>query len=323
MVFPIASIGVSAKHKPGTTTSPPQPDRIDEPLSIRQLEVFTSLVEFGSFTSAARELGLRQPTVSGHMADLEERLGLRLVERRRSGIRITPAGRALLDAATATLASERHVRQAAAELHGLLTGTVTIGASTIPAAYLLPAKLGEFMTEHENVHVRVKTGSSEAALAWLHDSAVDLAIIGTVPQDRTLECVPFERDQLVLICAPDHPLAGTAGVTRDELLRERFVMRARGSGTRAAMIDGLGIRGREDELNSTLEVESTEAVKAAVRAGLGVSFVSELAISDDLGSGTLSTVPVSGFASAREFYLVRRTSRLSSPSARALWSRFE
>ena len=137
---------------------------LQEPLSIRQLEVFLALVEQGSFTRAARHLGLSQSTVSGHVADLERRLGARVVERARSGVRPTAAGTALLGPARQTLAAERSSRQAVEELTGLLGGRLVVGGSTIPATYLLPPIFASFHAAHPGVGLRVVTGDSRDIL---------------------------------------------------------------------------------------------------------------------------------------------------------------
>ena len=141
-----------------------------DPLSIRQLEVFVALVEKESFTRAAQHLQLSQSTVSGHVADLERRLGVRLVERERSGVRTTAAGDALLRPAREVLQAERNARMSVEELSGLLKGSLVVGGSTIPASYLLPEIFARFHGEHPGVALRMLTGDSREIV----DELVDL-----------------------------------------------------------------------------------------------------------------------------------------------------
>ncbi len=307
---------MAEKHTDGETRREGRArGREDEPLSIRQLEVFDALVTHGSFTAAAAHMGVSQPTVSGHMADLERRLGMRLVERVHKGVRVTPEGEKLLPPARAALRGERNVRVAATELHGLVTGSLPVGASTIPAVYLLPDRLAAFTAEHPEVHLRLLTGSSERTLDRLASGEVELAVVGTNPTRRGMRSTEFTADRLVLIFAPGHPFASRRGITRDDVLGETLVMRTSGSGTRAAMLEGLGLR--QAPLDGVLEVDGTDGVKAMVRAGLGVSFISELAVREDLAHGFLCTADVHDFRVERSFYVVTRSEGTPGPAVRA------
>lgn len=287
----------------------------NEPLSIRQLEVFVALVEHGSFTAAATHLGVSQPTVSGHMADLEKRLGLRLVERVRTGVRITPQGEQLLPPARTALRGEHDVRIAATELHGLVAGSLVVGASTIPAVHILPDRLAAFRAAHPKVRLRLVTGSSARTLERLADGEVEIAIVGSEANRRGLHSTELATDRLVMICAPNHPFASMRNVQRKAVLEETLVMRTQGSGTRTAMLEGLGLRNAPS--HSSLEIDGTDGVKAMVRAGLGVSFVSEAAVRDEIAQGNLVTVPVQGFHVERSFFVVTRSDGTLGPAVRA------
>jgi len=290
-----------------------------DPLSIRQLEVFVALVEQGSFTRAARHLELSQSTVSGHVADLERRLGVRLVERDRSGVRTTAPGKALLRPAREVLQAERNARMAVQELAGLLRGSLVVGGSTIPASYLLPAIFGRFHAEHPGVSLRLVTGDSQQVLERVRTADVEVGIVGARPNDNGLLASKIGEDVLTLILAPDHPLADRSTLPVTEFLELSLVMREPGSGTRAATEAALKkLIGDEaaHELVIACEVGSTEAQKAAVRAGLGVAFVSSLAVADELAHGTLKTARLKGFDVRREFFLVTRPDEFRSPAAR-------
>lgn len=284
---------------------------------MRQLEVFVALLEQGSFTQAAHHLGLSQPTVSGHMADLEGRLGMRLVERVRSGVRPTPEGETLLRPARDALRGEYNLRLAAAEIRGLVAGSLSVGGSSIPAVYLLPERLAAFRENHPKVRLRLETGSSQEMLDALLQGSVEIAVTGATTKRRGLRVAKIADDRLVLICHPDHEFARRKRTTLDECRDQTLILRRPGSGTRQAMLTGLGISHPERELRSFLEVEGTDGVKAATRAGLGISFVSEFAVKDELENGHLVAVPVDDFATDRAFWVVTRAESMLSPAATA------
>jgi DNA-binding transcriptional LysR family regulator len=291
-----------------------------DPLSIRQIEVFVALVEQGSFTRAAQYLRLSQSTVSGHIADLERRLGVRLVDRERSGVRPTAAGDALLRPAREVLQAERNARMAVAELAGLLRGTLVVGGSTIPASYLLPEVFARFHAAHPGVALRLLTGDSRDIVQRVATADVEVGVVGAPPNVPDLETAEVGEDRLTLILPPNHELAGRTSIPVTALAKQRLVMREEGSGTRAATVRALAeLLGPEGvaALPIACEVGSTEAQKAAVGAGLGVAFVSSLAVADELAHGTLVSLRVKGFNVGRAFHLVNRPERFLSPAARA------
>lgn len=291
-----------------------------DPLSIRQLQVFVTLVEHGSFTRAARHLGLSQSTVSGHIADLERRLGMRLVGRERSGVTPTGAGEVLLKPARDALRAERNARMAATELSGVLRGSLTLGGSTIPAGYVVPDLVRRFHRKHEGIRVHLMTGDSSEIVEFVAGGDVDVGIVGARPRQRGLQVASIAEDELVLIVPQSHEFAGRRSVTTDDVLVQPMVVREEGSGTRKTMFDALGADVSENELDVVCRVGSTEAVKAFVRAGLGVSFVSSLAVKDEQAAGALVVVPVKGLRVRRKFHLVAREAAEISPAGRAFWA---
>jgi len=291
-----------------------------EPLSIRQLEVFVALDEHGSFTRAAKTLRLSQSTVSGHIADLERRLGVRLVERERGGVRPTAAGRALLTPARQVLLAERNARMAITALTGLISGTLVVGGSTIPSTYLLPRLFGLFRQRHPRVALELVAGDSRTTLEGVRSAEVEVAIVGSPPPGDDLWVEHFDSDRMVLVFPPDHPFARADTVQPDALFEFPVVMREHGSGTRLAVERALGAlvgERRLVQLTVACELGSTEALKSAVEAGLGVALVSDLAVRAELAAGTLLTRPVAGLDARREFLLVSRKEELLGPAAMA------
>jgi len=290
-----------------------------DPLSIRQLGVFVALIDKGSFTLAARHLGLSQSTVSGHVADLERRLGVRLVERDRGGVRPTAAGQALVRPAREVLQAERGARMAVAELAGLLRGDLLVGGSTIPACYVLPDLVARFHEEHPQVSLRLVTGDSRQIAERVRAADIEIGVIGAAPDSPDLQSDEIGEDRLVLIAPPDHALARKKAVAAADLLQFPFVTREEGSGTRASADAALGelLGEAMAERRVACEVGSTEAVKAAVRAGVGIAFISDLAVTEEIATKRLAAVNVRGFQVVRPFYLVSRKESLLSPAARA------
>ncbi len=288
----------------------------DDPLSMRQLEVFVALVEQGSFTRAARHLGLSQSTVSGHMADLERRLGSRLVDRDRTGVRVTAAGDVLIQHARDVLRAEQNARMAVAQLNGLLTGRLTVGASSIPAIYLLPLHLADFHERHPEVGLHVETGDSDSIRSAVSAGAVDIGVVGSDDADAGLPHTKIAGDRVVLIAPANHALAGCGSVSLNDVSRFPIIMRESGSGTRAAVLGAVNVKAQPFPRRVSCTVGSTEAAKAAVRAGLGLSWVSHLSVREDVQHGVFAIIDVDDIQIARPFYVVTRAEELVSPAGR-------
>jgi DNA-binding transcriptional LysR family regulator len=235
-------------------------------------------------------------------------------------VRPTAAGHALLRPAREVLQAERNARMAVAELSGLLRGALVVGGSTIPASYLLPDLFARFHAAHPGVSLRLLTGDSRDIVERVATADVEVGVVGAPPKGPDLESAEIGEDRLTLILPANHELAERTSIPVSALLKHGLVMREEGSGTRAAteraLAELLGSQGL-DELPIACEVGSTEAQKAAVGAGLGVAFVSSLAVADELAHGTLATARVKGFHVGRAFYLVNRPEGFLSPAARA------
>jgi DNA-binding transcriptional LysR family regulator len=297
-----------------------EPGERDDPLSIRQLGVLVALVEQGSFGRAARALGLSQSTVSGHLAEFEDRVGQRLVDRNRKGVVLTAAGKTLLPHAREALRAEAGARRALADLSGLLTGTLRIGGSTIPASHLLPEWIAGFHRGHPRIGLHLFTGDTESVLAQVRSGEVEVGVVGGKPGRSGLLSTEVGEDRLVLVVAPGHPFAKRRSVAVSEAVTTPLVLREKGSGTRAATMASLTTALGEDavhRLEVVLEVGSTEGLKAAVRSGLGAAFASELAVRTEVATKTLVAVPVDGFDARRIFRMVTREEARLSPAARA------
>jgi DNA-binding transcriptional LysR family regulator len=271
-----------------------------------RVQVFRAVAEEKSFRRAAEKLHISQPSASQHVQLLEEELGIRLLERNASGIRLTAAGEILLTfARQATRQSQRVIAQLAA-LEGQSGGQLKLAASTTVAQYVLPRILGAFLKQHPRIELTVKSGNTEQVTAWVVSGEAGLGLIEGPPTQKEVAVEPFLEDRLLLIVARNHPWAAMASVTPAMLAEEPILMREQGSGTRHVIEKVLRRAGlRLNQLQLAMELDSTEAIVSGVEAGLGIGFVSERAIRKELRLKTLATVEVAGVEIRRNFSIIR------------------
>lgn len=287
-------------------------------MDLRRLEVFVKVAELGSFSRAAEALSLTQPTVSEHVRALEDELGVQLLDRLGRGAAPTRAGQLLLGYARRILALSREARQALDHFQGRMSGELVVGGSTIPGEYVLPALIGRFKVKYPDISVLLLIGSSGRVSEWAEEGRVEVAVVGAPPAPRSLVARELMRDELVVVVPSGHPWAGKTSVPLADLKTEPLIVRERGSGSRAALERALG------ETNASLagfrvvgEMGSTQAIKQAVRAGVGIAIVSGRAVEDECRAGLLRCVKVQELRVARAFYLVTHRDRSRSPLAQA------
>lgn len=277
-------------------------------ITIQQLETLVALVEERSFSRASRRVCLTQPSLTKHVKNMEEVLNVRLVNRERAGVTLTPEGKVLYDYARKLL----HLRDEAAErllrVQDHAAGVVDMQASTIPATYLLPYVLGSFSKIHPDIRVNVQMADSDDSMDAILNSRSEIGIIGKKPQNPKLHVETLWEDRLVLAVPRGHHLADRGTVSWAELAEEPFVVREKGSGTREVFENYLrNVLGWTlSRLRIVVELGSSEAVKEAVLAGLGISMISIHAVDRELRSGLLCEVPVENCRIERSFYLIYR-----------------
>lgn len=287
-------------------------------MDLRRLEVFAKVAELRSFSRAAEALGLTQPTVSEHVRALEDELGVPLLDRLGRGATPTRAGSLLLGYARRMLALSREARQALDQFQGRLSGELVVGGSTIPGEYLLPALIGRFKTLYPDISVCLLIGSSRQVTEWIEDGRAELGVVGARPGPKSLVARELQADELVLVVPPAHAWAGKTEVMLAELKAEPLIVRERGSGSREALERALA------EVNAALsgfriagEIGSTQAIKQAVRAGVGLALVSKRAVEDECRANLLHCLKVKDLRVSRAFYLVTHRDRSRSPLAQA------
>jgi DNA-binding transcriptional LysR family regulator len=283
-----------------------------------RLTVFRKVAEHLSFRKAAEDLYLTQPAVSLQIKALEEELGVALFDRSGSQVRLTPAGKALLEYAEQSSRLLLEARHAVAAFSGTQSGALTLGASTTIAQYVLPRLLGEFSTAHPRVSPTLTSGNTEEIVNAVEEKRIALGFIEGPPRSRDLVLRPFLEDELVLLAPAAHEWAERTQIAPEDLGHAPLLMRERGSGTRHIIELALERHHiRRSTLNVVMELDSTEAIKSAVEAGLGVGFVSRWAIAKDSRlDSAFRTVEIRGMRMRRHFVLVSRKSpELSGPAA--------
>lgn len=265
--------------------------------------VFRAVAEQRSFRKAAEELYLTQPAVSLQIKALEEELGVQLFNRTGPHITLTEAGRILLEYAEKSSALLAQAEHEIAALGGEHAGQLALGASTTIAQYVLPRLLGEFCRQHPRVHPTLIGGNTEHIVEAVEKQKIALGFIEGPAQSRNVKTVPFLEDELVLIVSTAHPWAERNSISCSEIGAIPLLMRERGSGTRhviEAALARLGVK--RSSLHIVMELDSTEAIKSAVEAGLGIGFVSRWAIAKDLRlDNSFKIVEVEGLSIKRDF----------------------
>ena len=287
-------------------------------MDLRQLEIFAKVAEMGSFSRAAEALHLTQPTVSEHIRALEDELGVRLLDRLGRGTATTRAGQLLLSYASRILALAREARQALEGYQGRMRGELIVGGSTIPGEYLLPSVIGRFREKFPEVSTTLVIGDSQAVVDWVADGRVELGVVGARLPQRGLEFHDLSPDEEVVVIPAGHPWQGRAQVTLEELAREPLLIRERGSGTRAAFEAALERAGVDlGTLRIAGEMGSNQAIKQAVKAGMGVTVLSRIAVEEESRQGVLAFLRLQDLPVTRGFYVVTHRERSRSPVAEA------
>lgn len=288
-------------------------------MNLRLLEVFCRVYKERSFSRAATELGLTQPTVSVHIKDLEDELGTPVFNRLGREIEPTEAGRFLYEQARPLVALKRNVTQKMAAFLNRVEGLLVVGASSVPGEFLLPGIVTAFHAEYPAVRARLRISDTADTLESLRQGDIEIGVVGAAQQDDDLLFESFAADELVLITAGTGVWKSRSEISLQELREIPLVVREPGSGTRTSLERALASRKTQlDEMKIAAELGSTGAIKEAVKQGQCVSFVSKLALAAELEAGTLriARVPQLGTI-ARTYHTVFSRRRTLSPISRA------
>jgi DNA-binding transcriptional LysR family regulator len=290
-------------------------EKIPLQIDFRHLETFCRVAELKSFSKAADDLFLTQPTVSGHILSLEQSLSLRLFDRTSREVRLTKAGEIFLEYALKILSSRKDLLNALSEFSLGIKGELSLGASTIPGEYLLPKLMGDFKKEHPHFVISLKIADTKEIVQYVLQDNVEFGIIGAKMNHPSLHYEKYEVDEIIVVAPPDHPLIRKRRVTVEELLKEPWIIREDGSGTQMAVEKALRKKGKSlKQFNVVMEMGSTSSVKGGVKAKLGLAFLSKRATEEELDQGFLFRIDVEGIEPiVRQIYIVYHRGRTLSP----------
>lgn len=293
--------------------------KVKADFDLRKLEIFYWVAELKSFSHAAELLSLRQPTVSAHVQELEEATGGKLLYRVHGRVSLTPLGELLVERAKTLVAFKREMRAAVEQFHGTLRGELWVGGSNIPGEYLLPPKLGAFAKKYPEVKPILRIRDSAGIIEDVLDGKVELGFVGAKATDSRLEFKKVWDDEMVLTVPKGHAWAKRKFVHVEDLRGEDFISREHGSGTLESLRQVLakGHRSLDKLIHVSMELGSTEAVKAAIRSGFGISILSRISIRHELAEGSLVEVPIRGLTMERDIYEIFHRNRPLHPIAQA------
>ncbi len=281
--------------------------------TLRQLELFEAIARLGSFTRAAEELFLTQPTVSMQIKKLSDTVGMPLFEQVGKKIYLTDIGHELHRTCLGISEHLSNFEMIAADMKGLKKGKLRLAVVTT-AKYFAPRLLGTFCQQYPGVDVSLKVSNRERVLERLASNLDDLYILGLPPVDVDVVAEAFLENNLVVIAPANHPLAKKKRIPLERLVKEPFLLREPGSGTRMATerkFDESGLK-----LKMRMELGSNEAIKQAVIGGLGVSVLSRHTLELDTPSKQFVVLDVKGFPIKRHWYFVYPSGKKLSIIAR-------
>jgi DNA-binding transcriptional LysR family regulator len=282
--------------------------------TLRQLKVFETVARHLSYSRAAAELHLTQPAVSTQIKTLEGHVGLSLFEQLGKKVYLTPGGAELLEFSRAIIQLFQEAEESLTQFKGISGGKLNVAVISA-GDYFFPRLLVEFARSHAGVVLNLTVHNREELLAQLAANRTDLAIMVRPPQHLDTVNQSFAPHPYVIVAAPDHPLVGKKKIALAQLKREPFVVREKGSDTWNSMEDGFGEHLKD--LNIAMEIKSTETIKQAVIAGMGIGFLSAHTISLELQAGSLAVLDVEGFPVMLDWFVVHRKNKRLPPVALA------
>ena len=280
--------------------------------TFRQVKVFEAVARHLNYSRAAEELRMSQPGVSIHVRQLEAHAGLPLFEQLGKRIYLTPAGHEMLRYSRAIIQQLNETGEALAALKGIRGGRLDIAVISA-GDYFFPGLLAEFCRRHERVTVRLTVNNREEIVHQLEENTTDLAVLLRPPGNPDMIAEAFAPQPHVIVAAPDHALARKRHISLQAVANEAFIVREQGSDTRLAMEELLAEC--RVKFNVTMEIKSTETIKQAVIAGMGISFLSAHTIGRELEAGRLALLDVEGFPVMRKWHIVHHKNKRLPPVA--------
>ena len=284
-------------------------------MDFKQLEVFVAVSKHQSFSKAARELFLTQPTVSSHIQNLEKELDTILVNRNNKNITLTRSGEILYEHAIYILNNCKKAIYDIKEYAGKIEGIIDIACSSIPETYILPDFLNNFSISYPDVKFSISHYDSQYAISEILNERVSFGLVGSKVNNPQIEYIDLIDDELVLITPYKLNLPTNNGkIDLNELYDLKFIMRKEGSGTRNLILNTLKENQFSiDRLNVVAHVESNESIKEMVKLGLGVSFISYTSCINYLNSNELRFYKLNNIVFKRKFYFIYSKKKIFNP----------
>jgi DNA-binding transcriptional LysR family regulator len=276
--------------------------------TLRQLEVFLAVARSESVSRAAKDLSMSQSAASGALADLERQFDIQLFERVGKRLQLSGIGRSLRASAEALQERARELEQGLAS-HGEVA-ELRVGATMSIGNYLMAPLIARYMQEHPGARVHLDVANTVEIARRVQNFEIDVGLIEGELQDSDLEVTRWRPDELVVFCAPNHPFAKKKALRDEDLKAASWIVRERGSGTRQAFEHAM--HGILPELRLELELQHTEGIKSAVKAGLGVGCVSRIALEDAFRHKSLVPCQVPHRDFQRSFFFVLRKQKYRS-----------
>jgi DNA-binding transcriptional LysR family regulator len=281
-------------------------------LSLKQLRTVQEIATQGKISSAANALSLTAPAVTIQLKQAEEEIGLALFDRTQEGMRLTAAGQAVIETAQEIEERLRVLQDRLDAIRGVRAGSLRLGVVST-AKYFAPRLIAAFSQLHPDIDMRLLIGNRAEIIEMLRTHAIDIALMGRPAKSVPVRAAAFGDHPLVIVAAPDHPLARVRDIGKERIAEEKFLVREPGSGTRISLEIFLAdIPGRIDDLGT--EMGSNETIKQAVMAGLGIAFISAHTIAMEVEFGRLAVLDVVGLPIRRQWFGVTRADRTMSPA---------
>lgn len=283
-------------------------------MDLWQLHIFCKVVDLKSFSRAARAVHLSQPTVSSHIKDLEDHFDCRLIDRLAKEALPTKAGRLLYRYAKRLIVLRDEAESAMAEFKGKVKGSLDVGGSTIPGAFVLPALISAFTARFPEVNVSLAVADTRQIIAAILAGEIELGVVGAQSTQAGIFQRPLVEDEMCLVVPAGHQWSRKKQVTTEQLRSEPFLIREHGSGTLKSIQSSFAAAGLSiNDLNVVARIGSTEAIRQAIKNHMGVSILSAIAVSDAVQAGHLKTVSIDGLNLKRSFYLTHHRHKSLSP----------
>ncbi|MBI4317761.1 MAG: LysR family transcriptional regulator [Chloroflexi bacterium] len=282
---------------------------------MQQLQAFCVVAEHLHFTRAAEVLNLTQPAVTFHIRSLERHLHLQLFEVQGHQIHLTAAGEFLLQRAAEVLNAVDAIERSMREFAELREGRLKLGTTLTIGNYVLPSILKRFRANYPHIQLSLEIANTERMERALLARELDIALVEWRIKSPEIEVIPFQTDELLVAVPVGHPLSREREVEAGRLADEELILREPGSGTRALALESLA--SVAERLNVVLEMNSTEAIKGAVQAGLGVTIISQSIIQAEVERGEICALHLAGCRMERDFSITYLRERSQSPAARA------